>query len=67
LSNIGRRTLTEDLLFIARRDENLLTHSDAAYLLHVSTGTVCKQAKAYLEKQGRYCQPEELSMISEGQ
>ena len=45
----------------------LLTHSDAAYLLHVSTGTVSKQTKAYMEKTGEILQPEELSMISEGQ
>jgi predicted transcriptional regulator len=30
----------------------LLTHSDIAYLLHVSTGTVSKQTKAYMERTG---------------
>ena len=30
----------------------LLTHSDIAYLLHVSTGTISKQTKAYMERTG---------------
>lgn len=30
----------------------LLTHSDIAYLLHVSTGTVSKQTKTYMERTG---------------
>ena len=30
----------------------LLTHSDIAYLLHISTGSVSKQAKAYMERTG---------------
>ena len=30
----------------------LLTHSDVAFLLHVSTGTVSKQVKEYMEQTG---------------
>lgn len=30
----------------------LLTHSDVAYLLNVSTGTVSKQAKEYMQRTG---------------
>ena len=37
----------------AYEQEALLTHSDMAYLLNVSTGIVSKQAKEYMEKTGK--------------
>jgi predicted transcriptional regulator len=36
----------------AYEQEALLTHSDMAYLLNVSTGTVSKQAKEYMQRTG---------------
>ena len=43
----------------------LLTHSDAAFLLNVSTGTVSKQMKEYMERTGEIVLLVELSMILE--
>jgi len=36
----------------AYEQEALLTHSDIAHILHISTGTVSKQTKAYMERTG---------------
>jgi len=45
----------------------LLTHSDIAYPLYVSTGTISKQTKAYMKRIGEILPTEELSMILEKQ
>lgn len=48
-----RETKIVRLFNEAYEQEALLTHSDMAYLLNVSTGIVSKQAKEYMEKTGK--------------
>jgi len=47
-----RETKIVRLFNEAYEQDALLTHSDMAYLLNVSTGTVSKQTKAYMERTG---------------
>ena len=41
------------LFFEAYDQKALLTHSDVAFLLHISTGTVSKHVKEYMERTGK--------------
>ena len=41
------------LFFEAYEQNALLTHSDVAFLLHISTGTVSKHVKEYMERTGK--------------
>jgi predicted transcriptional regulator len=45
-------TISARLFKEAYEQGALLTHSDIAHILHISTGTVSKQTKAYMERTG---------------